>query len=796
MPKSDYDIGAAFAAIEEELIASMMRNMERHGKQEAAEGFQWAMWQAKQLKELNKYKKANQKKFRRPFQEINGSIRRVIEQARKQGNMEQESEILEAIKKGWKAPRKTDGSVRSSAEFFKWNTRKLEALIKATEHDFQKAEIAMLRMANDQYRRIIFNAQVYANTGAGTYEKAVDMAARDFLAAGINCVEYKNGARHTTRDYADMAIQTASKRAYLTGAGEKRQEWGISTVIMNKRGNPCPKCLPFVGRIMIDDVWSGGKASDGPYPLMSSAISAGLYHPRCKDSHTTYFPGVSSEPKKATQEDKAAVKTLHAKEQQRNHSENMVKKMRRLEKHSLAPDNKKQYAFKAERLEQKHETTHKPAKKEYLTAKKLQQKIDEATAEIENLKMRMPESGDMEAMTGRMNNLQAEINVWQAKLDEKLVKKEIKKLQKEQEHLQQEIDDFEIKTYSGIWKDDVTTKQWLEKSGSIQDKLDYFNNKLSFGGGDEQQKFIELKDQLEEFNQLGSEYFAKVSKRDKLKKDLDALKKDGKLPGADQSGAFSQNRKDNAKWFDKAAGGFAAADRYFDPPAKLVHAKATSREKKGFYAYTQASGGHNRPLAGFEKPYYEPGTGWEEKYHKGEKKVWIDFEGKGDEIRGLTTLIEKSTYDSDIWLQSGQNHSTIEGFLGLPRGSLSNMSDTELQAFVGTKNKIYNFVSTAVNEGGGSMFNSKPLKINFYAPKGSQMLYASNAGAFGKSENEMILQRGGTYEIIKMYWGKDATDGGKRKIFVDMEIHPEEGYDLFQQDPSEWKGEKKNYHDK
>lgn len=48
----------------------------------------------------------------------------------------------------------------------------------------EKAETAVLRMSEDQYRKIIFNAQVYANTGAGTYEKAVDMASRDFLAAG------------------------------------------------------------------------------------------------------------------------------------------------------------------------------------------------------------------------------------------------------------------------------------------------------------------------------------------------------------------------------------------------------------------------------------------------------------------------------------------------------------------------------------------------------------------------------------------------------------------------------------
>ena len=85
--------------------------------------------------------------------------------------------------------------------------------------DMKKAETAVLRMANDQYRKVIFNAQVYANTGAGTYEKAVDMATKDFFSAGLNCVEYANGARHTIADYADMAIRTACKSAYLQGEG-------------------------------------------------------------------------------------------------------------------------------------------------------------------------------------------------------------------------------------------------------------------------------------------------------------------------------------------------------------------------------------------------------------------------------------------------------------------------------------------------------------------------------------------------------------------------------------------------
>ena len=338
---NEYDITEAFRKIENELIASMIRNMDRHRAEEDKEGKEWSMWQAEQLKALEKYKVENQKKYPKQFKKINQSVAALISEARERGSMEQEIEILEAVQNGFKGMRKISRGM--TGEFFKLNERKLEALIKATVSDMEKAEVAILRMANDQYRKVIFSAQVYANSGAGTYEKAVDMATRDMLAAGLNCVEYANGARHTLSNYARMALRTASKRAYLQGEGEKRQEWGISTVIVNKRGNPCPKCLPFVGKVLIDDVWSGGKPEDGPYPLMSTAVKYGLYHPNCKDSHTTYFKGISTADDTWTKEELRKIEKRYRKEQEQRYFERQIEKYDRLAGYSIDPENKQKY---------------------------------------------------------------------------------------------------------------------------------------------------------------------------------------------------------------------------------------------------------------------------------------------------------------------------------------------------------------------------------------------------------------------------------------------------------------------
>ncbi|MDO5403661.1 MAG: minor capsid protein, partial [Eubacteriales bacterium] len=354
MPKyinNEYDIEKAFKAIEDELIASMMRNLKGHRAEETKEGYNWSMWQIEQLKALEKYKKTNASKFQSDFSNINDAISVMLSEARAAGETEQEQKILRQIRNGFKAADTSEKGVQ--AAFFRLNTRKLNALAKATTNDFTKAEHAMLRMSNDKYRQIIYNAQVYASTGAATYEKAVDMATKDFLSAGINCVEYKNGSRHTVKEYAKMAIQTANKRAYLAGEGEKRKELGISTVIVKKRGNACPKCLPFCGKVLIDDVWSGGKP-DGKHTLMSTAIESGLYHPLCKDIHSTYFPGLDEEPEAIyTNKEIKQIEDDYKAEQKQQYAKRQAEKFDRLAKYSLDEENKKVYKERANEWNEK-----------------------------------------------------------------------------------------------------------------------------------------------------------------------------------------------------------------------------------------------------------------------------------------------------------------------------------------------------------------------------------------------------------------------------------------------------------
>ena len=338
-----YDVSRAFERIENELLESMTRNLKKHKAEETELGIEWTQWQAIQLEELQRFKQEAAQKYGLEFKSMNKKIRETIANASLQGASDEELNVLKALEKGYVLKRERG----LSAGFFQTNQKRLDALMNAVEHDMKTAQTAVLRYANDKYRQIIFQSQVAASSGALTYEKAVDMATSDFLKNGLNCITYSNGAVHNIVSYADMAVRTASKRAYLMGEGQKRQEWGVSTVILNKRFNACPLCMPFEGKVLIDDVWSGGSSKDGPYPLMSSAMAAGLYHPNCKDKHSTYFEGISSKPESRYYEEKPVIKERQLIENKLNHAKRQAKSYNRLAKNSLDAENQETYRARA-----------------------------------------------------------------------------------------------------------------------------------------------------------------------------------------------------------------------------------------------------------------------------------------------------------------------------------------------------------------------------------------------------------------------------------------------------------------
>lgn len=342
----EYDIKSIMEEIEQDLIVRMKRTLWSHKEDEKAKEFNWPQWQAMKLKQLHEYKEANKEIFNQKSKPLNKYLYKHIKQQFKEGASKTHKEAIEAgfIKK-------EDSQLGGS--FFGLNHRKLDALIKSTKEDMKDVKYATLRMANDQYRQIIYKAQVYANAGASTAKQAIDMASKDFLARGFNCIEYKDGRRVNIAEYCDMAIRTANKRANLMGEGEMRKKLDNPLVYISKHGGACDKCTLWEGRVYIDNVWSGGTEKDGKYPMLSTAIEGGLFHPRCQHGSSTYYEGINNEPEKVT-------KAKH------NHNENdrytqylqqRQKQYERLTLGSLSPENVLKYKSKTNELKSQIESS-------------------------------------------------------------------------------------------------------------------------------------------------------------------------------------------------------------------------------------------------------------------------------------------------------------------------------------------------------------------------------------------------------------------------------------------------------
>lgn len=286
---NSYDIEKIYSDMEKYLIANIKRNLTDdlnsfHKKEEKAYGFEWEAWQSAKLRSMQKFRKQNKDIINGRTKNINKMIAIVLKNEAIQGRLNAFKGYKEALVHGYKS------SVAVKDSFFKMNSRKVRALIKSTTNDFTKANHATLRRSNDVYRQIIAEASMYNQSGVMTPKQAIKKALQEFEKRGINSIEYSNGAKHKISDYTSMAIRTASTRATLTGEGELRKKIGSTLILMSKHNTACKLCQPWEGKVLIDDVYSGGTKEDGKYPLMSEAMKQGLYHPNCRHGHGTYYP--------------------------------------------------------------------------------------------------------------------------------------------------------------------------------------------------------------------------------------------------------------------------------------------------------------------------------------------------------------------------------------------------------------------------------------------------------------------------------------------------------------------------
>jgi len=308
------DIAKIFEEIELRLIASLKRNLSRHKAEEEKEGFEWSAWQAEKLNNIDNFRKENAQIADKYVDVIDDETRQLMTDQFHEGEHTAEQLVIDVSESGVNVPDVPAQPQPPEAptaipddHFFGVNKPKMDKLMEDVTTLEKTALTAAVRNMDDVYRTTLNKVQLMMGTGSITLNEAIDLATRDFLDKGINCIVYADGRRVNIADYVRMALRTTSTRATLQGAAKRFAELGYDTVLISQYGGCSETCEPYQGKVYIDDVftiWNGARSGDFGksnycdkwFMLLSVAIRGGLFHPNCRHTMGQYIEGLTKIP--------------------------------------------------------------------------------------------------------------------------------------------------------------------------------------------------------------------------------------------------------------------------------------------------------------------------------------------------------------------------------------------------------------------------------------------------------------------------------------------------------------------
>ena len=311
------DIAKIFEEIELRLIASLKRNLSRHKAEEEKEGFEWSAWQAEKLNNIDNFRKENAQIADEYVDVIDDETRQLMTDQFHEGEHTAEQSVIDVSESGVNVPDVPDVPAQPQPpeaptaipddHFFGVNKPKMDKLMEDVTTLEKTALTAAVRNMDDVYRTTLNKVQLMMGTGSITLNEAIDLATRDFLDKGINCIVYADGRRVNIADYVRMALHTTSTRATLQGAAKRFAELGYDTVLISQYGGCSKTCEPWQGKVYIDDVftvWNGERSGDFGksnycdkwFMLLSVAIRGGLFHPNCRHTMGQYIEGLTKIP--------------------------------------------------------------------------------------------------------------------------------------------------------------------------------------------------------------------------------------------------------------------------------------------------------------------------------------------------------------------------------------------------------------------------------------------------------------------------------------------------------------------
>jgi hypothetical protein len=144
---------------------------------------------------------------------------------------------------------------------------------------------------------------IHRTLHAATPAEAQAQAWRELTARGVTGFTDAKGREWNLATYVEMAVRTATQRAYNASHRERLTLAGIHYFTPSTTGRPCPLCAPWEGRVLADrgagTVTEPDAATNEPVTFevagtIEDAYAAGFGHPNCRHTMLPFLPGVTA----------------------------------------------------------------------------------------------------------------------------------------------------------------------------------------------------------------------------------------------------------------------------------------------------------------------------------------------------------------------------------------------------------------------------------------------------------------------------------------------------------------------
>lgn len=274
-PLTDRDaeeIAGALAETYSQARETMLRNVSsRLGR--GVTGYGWAERKASEVLDAHRQL---EKIYDRAAKQRESLLQGVIDRAMLTGNQKFYSDM---------------GSILGNVAHISPNAAKAGYILADLNNALDAAHRRILRQFDDRYADVIATASAKMATGVTTAKQAVGEALTAFADNGVDCFIDRGGHHWTMENYSEMAVLTAIERSTIAGYVDTMQSYDYDLAIIDGHAGSCPICAAWEGVIV-------SVSGDNPdYPSLGDAENDGCFHPRCLHGITTYYPGVTHEPK-------------------------------------------------------------------------------------------------------------------------------------------------------------------------------------------------------------------------------------------------------------------------------------------------------------------------------------------------------------------------------------------------------------------------------------------------------------------------------------------------------------------